>query len=357
MGLLEIQKENLRVTRSNLELARIRQRIGAAGVSEVYRWQTEIAGAEQGVVTAREARNVAKVALNRVLNRSQESRFTAEDVDLESPYFITSDPRFFTYIYSPRSYEIFIEFNVQEGLRRSPELEAFDASVAAARRALTAARRQLYIPDLVLSAQVTERVSESGAGSGRVELPIPIDLPQADDTDWSVGLFGALPLYTGGINRAAKRQAQEELYQLENERRSAAIRIEQRIRSAMHVANASYYSILLSRSAAETSLKSLELVTESYATGRVSIPELLDAQRTALEANEAASNAVYDFLIDLMELQRATNSFDFFQTKEDRDAYFDRLHLFMTERGVRPRPGFVPSYTTGSGDITTLETP
>jgi hypothetical protein len=99
------------------------------------------------------------------------------------------------------------------------------------------------------------------------------------------------------------------------------------------------------------------LVTESYATGRVSIPELLDAQRTALEANEAANNAVYDFLIDLMELQRATNSFDFFQTTEDRDAYFDRLHLFMTERGVQPRPGFVPSYTTGSGDITTMETP
>ena len=99
------------------------------------------------------------------------------------------------------------------------------------------------------------------------------------------------------------------------------------------------------------------LVTESYATGRVSIPELLDAQRTALAANEASNNAVYDFLIDLMEAQRATNSFDFFQTQEERDAYFERLHLFMTQRGVLPRPGLVPSYTAGAGTGQPRETP
>ena len=357
MGLLEIQKENLRVTRSNLELARIRNRIGAAGASEVYRWQTEIAGAEQGVVTSRERRNVAKVGLNRVLNRPQNTRFQAEDVDLESPIFVTADPRFFSYIYSPRGYEVFIEFNVDEGLGRAPELEAFDEAIAAAQRALTAAKRRFFVPDISVVADVTEILAEDGAGSSGLDLPLPIEIPQADDTNWSVGLFAGLPLYTGGTNRAVKREAIEELRRLENLRWSASDRIEQRIRSALHIANASYYSILLSRAAAENSVKSLELVTEAYATGRVSIPELLDAQNTALAANEAANNAVYNFLIDLMELQRATNSFDFFITEDERDDYFRRLHDYMTRRGVEPRPGHVPGYPLGTGETPRRETP
>jgi len=357
MGLLEIQKENLRVTRSNLELARIRNRIGAAGASEVYRWQTEIAGAEQGVVTARERRNVAKVNLNRVLNRPQNTRFQAEDVDLESPVFVTADPRFFSYIYSPRGYEIFIEFNVEDGLGRSPELAAFDDAIAAANRNLTAAKRRFFVPDVSLTADITEILAEDGAGSQGVDLPLPVEIPQPDDTKWSIGIFAGLPLYTGGVNRAAKREALEELRRLENERWATSDRIEQRIRSALHIANASYYSILLSRAAAENSVKSLDLVTEAYATGRVSIPELLDAQRTALAANEAANNAVYNFLIDLMEVQRATNSFDFFLTEAQRDEYFDRLHDYMTRRGVQPRIGMTPSYPLGTGETPRRETP
>ena len=206
-------------------------------------------------------------------------------------------------------------------------------------------------------ADVSEILAEGGAGSGGLDLPLPIEIPQPDDTSWSVGLFAGLPLYTGGTNRAVKREALEELRRLENLRWSASDRIEQRIRSALHIANASYYSILLSRAAAENSVKSLELVTEAYATGRVSIPELLDAQNTALAANEAANNAVYNVLIDLMELQRATNSFDFFITEDERDDYFRRLHDYMTRRGVEPRPGHVPGYPLGTGETPRRETP
>jgi ABC-type uncharacterized transport system substrate-binding protein len=79
-GLYEIQKENLRVTRRNLELAQIRQRIGAAGASEVYRWESAIATAEREMVILRENVNVTKVNLNRVLNRPQTTKFIPEDV-------------------------------------------------------------------------------------------------------------------------------------------------------------------------------------------------------------------------------------------------------------------------------------
>jgi outer membrane protein TolC len=337
-GLYEIQKENLRVTRRNLDLALIRQRIGAAGASEVYRWESAIATAEKEMVTLRENFNVTKVNLNRVLNRPQNTKFVPENVNHLSPVFMSGDLRTWRYIYSPRGYEVFIEFMVAAGLENSVEIAALDATIAAAHRAALAARRQLYIPDFFLSAEVRQFLAKSGAGTDSIDLPSPIEFPTVDDTDWSVGLFGTLPVYRGGANRAGRRRAQEELFELQIERNAVADRVEQRIRSALMLAGASFYSIELAQAAAEAALKSLDLVSESYVTGAVSITELLDAQAAALRASEGASNAIYDFLIDLMEVERAMSSFAFFQTEEEREAFYQSVHDFMVGRGVQPLP-------------------
>jgi outer membrane protein TolC len=293
-GWYEIQKENLRVTRRNLELAQIRQRIGAAGASEVYRWESAIATAESEMVTLRENVNVTKVNLNRVLNRPQTTKFIPEDVSHLSEAFMSGDLRTWQYVYSPRSYEIFVEFMVDAGLESSVEIKALDAAIAAAERALVATRRRLYIPDFFLSAEVRQVLTKSGAGTEPIDLPLPIEFPRVDDTDWSVGLFGALQVYAGGANRAAKRRAQEELFRLQIERNAVADRVEQRIRSALMLVGASFNSIELSQAAADAAIKSLDLVSDSYVTGAVSITELLDAQAAALRASEGASNAVYD---------------------------------------------------------------
>jgi outer membrane protein TolC/ABC-type uncharacterized transport system substrate-binding protein len=337
-GLYEIQKENLRVSRRNLELAQIRQRIGTAGISEVYRWQSAIASSEQATVISRENLNVAKVNLNRVLNRAQTTKFVTENVDHLSPIFMSGDLRTWRYIYSPRGYEIFIEFMVELGLKNSVELEALDAAIAAARRAASAARRQLYIPDFFLSAEIQRFLSRSGAGTGDVDIPLPVEFPQVDDTNWSVGVFGALPLYAGGSNRAVQRRTQEELFQLQVEREVVSDRVEQRIRSALLLGGASFYSIELAQAAADTALASLDLVTESYVSGAVTIVELLDAQAAALRASENASNAVYDFLIDFMEVERSISEFSFFRTEEERDEFYRQVHEYLTARGVQPLP-------------------
>jgi outer membrane protein TolC len=290
------------------------------------------------MVTSRENLNVTKVNLNRVLNRPLDTKFTPEEVDHLSDGFISGDVRTWQYIYSPRGYEIFIEFMVALGLENSVEIAALDAAIAAANRAAQAARRQLYIPDFFFSAEIEQLVWKSGAGTDPIDLPTPIDFPTADDTRWSVGVFGGLPLYAGGANRAGKRRAQEELFQLQIERNAVAYRVEQRIRSALLLAGASFYSIELAQAAADAAIESLKLVTESYVSGAVSIVELLDAQAAALRASEEASNAVYDFLIDLMEVDRSISSFGFHQTEEEREAFYGSVHDYMVGRGVQPLP-------------------
>ena len=62
----EIQQENLRLTRANLERARIRRVIGAASFAEEFRWEAEIARGRSASIRANSQRNVAEIALNRV---------------------------------------------------------------------------------------------------------------------------------------------------------------------------------------------------------------------------------------------------------------------------------------------------
>jgi hypothetical protein len=50
---------------------------------------------------------------------------------------------------------------------------------------------------------------------------------------------------------------------------------------------ASFNSIELSQAAADAALKSLDLVSDSYVTGAVSITELLDAQAAAFDGGRA----------------------------------------------------------------------
>lgn len=113
-------------------------------------------------------------------------------------------------------------------------------------------------------------------------------------------------------------------------------RVEERIRSSMFQAAASFPGIRLSREAAEAAKKNLELVVDQYSRGAVDIIKLLNSQNAALTATESAANAVYEFLIDLMNIQRAVGKFDYFLYEEDRAAWFDRLRSFFDKAGVAP---------------------
>jgi outer membrane protein TolC len=156
--------------------------------------------------------------------------------------------------------------------------------------------------------------------------------PTSDETDWSVGVSLTLPLFQGGERFSEQKRVFHELARLRLERAAVKERIDQRIQAAVIKTEVSFPSIQLSRDAAEASGKNLELVMDSYSRGVVSILDLLDAQNASLVTEQAAANAVYDFLIDLMEVQRAANLFDFFTSPEERESWFSRMKAFFLEK-------------------------
>jgi outer membrane protein len=321
----KIQKDNLKLTRSNLERARIRVSVGAAGPEEVYRWETVIAQSRSDVLAAESATRTAMITFNRILNRSQKDEFYVQALDPKETLYGIIDERTNDYLNDERSIGRLSDFMVLEGLAGSPELGAFDAFILAQDRALLSAGRTQYIPVFSLEAGVTETLDEGGAGSD----PPPTATASADDTDWTVGVFATYPLYAGGQITAAKRRAMKELDQLQTERAAFADRIEERILAAVQLIRTSYPSIQLSSEAAEAAGKNQDLVIDAYAEGIKSIIDLIDAQNQSLTADLRAANTAYDFLVDLASLQRAIGSFAMYEGVETRTQFLSRLEEYF----------------------------
>ena len=77
-----IQRQNLDLTRTNLELARVRRQIGVARAAEVVRWENQIANNRRTVITAFAQRKQAAIVLNRVLHRPLEEAFRTTEPEL-----------------------------------------------------------------------------------------------------------------------------------------------------------------------------------------------------------------------------------------------------------------------------------
>jgi outer membrane protein TolC len=287
------------------------------------------------VILANANRNIAEIELNRLLHRPLEEPFITLEVDILEQILFTSEEDFIKYTENQLNWDLFRDFMVGEGLAASPELAALDAAIKAQERILRSASNSFWLPTLAVQGEYSNIFSKGGAGSNsNLDLPSLFQLPELDDTNWSIGLALSCPLFKGGEKTAVRTKAQKELERLHFQREALAERIEQRIRSAFHLTGASYTSIEQAQKAAEAANRSLSVVQEAYAQGAVSILLLLDAQNAAFNTEQAAANAVYDFLIVLMESERATGRFEFFMSAEEQQMLFERMKAFFEKSGI-----------------------
>jgi outer membrane protein TolC len=321
-----LNKENLKLTQANLDRARIRLSTGVSGPDEVYRWETKYATDKFTVLEKESFTMSAMEAMNRILNRPLQELFIAEETDLSDPLLIVGDELFFSLVNNPKYFQEFRLFAVQEALTYRSELKSLDASISARDRLKTAAGREFWLPEFSVEGEVEQYFSEDGAGQ-RDEFHDGLD-----DTDWQIGVFARLPLFEGGRKSGALNRIRKEVARLKVERRASADRVAQDILSALNKTRASYPGISLSREAADAARRNLQLITDSYVQGIKSIIDLLDAQNQALTADQAAANSVYNFLIDLMGVQRAMGEFVIFLPEQERKAWRERAEVYLQQK-------------------------
>ncbi|MFP4502607.1 MAG: TolC family protein [Candidatus Hydrogenedentota bacterium] len=330
-----IQKDNLRLTRKHLELAQVRHSVGTGNPGEVYRWESELASARIDVMNASAKRAAAALDLNRILHLPQEDAFDTQEAGLDDSLLAPTRSVARNYLDNPRTFTLFRDFMVEEGLARAPELRRLDQVINAKERAQKAARRAYYMPTVGVEGEVLHDFRFSGAGSegGIIRYFLP---GTEEDTTWSIGVQASIPIYAGGARKAARIQTREEVAQLQLERVAAQEKIEERVRVAAHEARASFANIAHAEAASDAARKNLELVADAYGRGVVSVIDLLDAQNAALVAKLSAAGARFQFFMDLMELERAAARFSF---RMDEDAHADwlgRLRSYFSAQGVTP---------------------
>ena len=332
-----IARENLDVTRSNLDLARVRVSLGSASPGEVFRWDTEVAQGRQAVISANSLRNVAEIDLNRLLRRPLEEPFATQEATIDDLPLMRGTPSVRDYMGNPYSFRLFRAFMVEEGLAASTELREIDAAIDAQQRVLTSARNAYWAPTLALFGDLGYRLAQGGAGSEPV-AGLPPGTPVRDDLDWSVGVSLSLPLVAGGARPAEVGRVSREIESLRLQRAEIEQRVEQRVRAALHQAGASYANIQLARDAATAARRSFELVTDAYARGAARLVDLLDAQNVSVVSELGAANAAYDFLIDFVQVERAVGRYQVFAGEAERQAFFDRLDTYFARAtGGTPR--------------------
>ncbi|HYC30861.1 MAG TPA: TolC family protein [Gemmatimonadales bacterium] len=329
--LAQVRRSNLYQTQSNLEVARLREGVGGASRADIYRWQGEVANARRDLIAAEADVRVASLDLRRILNRPLDRPLAQEPVSLADPALLARDTTVLAWLDDPARVSKLADFLVEEAFKLSPELARAEAAIAAQDRQRVAAGRAFWLPTFTLEGGLTNEFSRGGAGATSPALPGPTTLPSAPDLGWQFRVQASIPLFTGFARQGTRAQTTIDLERLQVERQGIRLAVDQRVRSALETSASTYAAITLTRDAAEAASRNYELVSDAYSRGATSITSLIDAQSAALNASEAAANAVHDFLLDLMRVERAMGDFGALRPEEYRRSFLERLRALKEQ--------------------------
>lgn len=303
IALEQVQKSNVELTRDNLELAKSRVQIGESSRADELRWKSQIARDRQSLLSAEADRLIAESELYRVLRLSPEDPIATSDDSIQMVLNELNREENRDLYDNPLAWENFIKFQSEIAVNNAPEVQRFDYLLKAQDRQITADRRAYYIPDISFTSEFSENLHRSGAGSNLSGTGI-------HDDEWSIGVQATLPIFTSGQLKSQLSKSRNEYRQLVLQQQAQIERVQTNMRTALYNAAASHSSIRLAMDEAAAANENLELVTDSYTEGAVSITDLIDAQDAALSAKLQAAAARYQFLIDLVDVLRAESNYD-----------------------------------------------
>ena len=325
--LLNVKKENLKLTRSNLGLAKLRESVGYSRLSDVHRWENKLATDRKGFDETYSQYLQLQNKLNQILNLPQSEQYKFEELDNESSYFLIDSKQIFDYIETPNALTYYRNFSVQKGVANAYEIKQLESSLKSLQRLVVNKKRSLWVPEVALRGQVNEALSQSGDG-GQL-------LVGKDDTSWNTALMISWNLAQGGAKFADLSKAELEYGRLLTEKVNAEKNIELNIRSSLHKLMASHLGIANSRKAFAAAKKNLNLVQDAYVKGAVSVLDLIDAQHVANISKEGVAGSKYEFLLDFIAYQRAIGRFFFLMPEEQQKQWLQQYITYKNDMAYK----------------------
>ncbi len=320
-SVVRTRRNNLELVRKNYEVAEYRRKVGYAGAADVYRLDSELATAASHLIAAQSSLQQSRIELNDFLLRPLDEEFSLQEDKLEDDLLRRyGSNEIHDAVNNPKDLERLTRFLVLEAQKGVPELKQLRQSLAAQERLLESSRRKRWMPTLNLNAGVKENLDRGGEGA---------DQPWPDDTSWNVNLNVNWELYSGGGIGSEARKSRIERDRLRKQLQQGGRSVEKRLRNALLDLYVQEADLELAEKP-RSRLRKLWSGSGFLPAGASTITDLLDAQNSALAAEQAAETSVYDFYLALLEVEHSMGNFSLTSSVEQQDAFYQRLKQYMS---------------------------
>ncbi len=326
-SIAELQNNNIKAINQNLSIATNKEKVGYSGVSDVYRWNTELNLAKSDLYETNAQLKAAGYSLNESLNRPIGEPFSIQDS--ENIENLTSEVNGFLFSLIPNEAALIqlSDFLVAEAFNNLPEIKQINLALSAQQRLLKSNKRAFYIPTLGFGANYEYPIETVNPGE---PPPIPGFEPTINPS-WNAAMNLSFPVFSGASRKLEKEKTQVGMFQLEDQRRELKNLLELQIRSNVQLVNASVNNMRLTEKAAEEAGKNVKIVQDFYRSGQVDIITLVDAQNSLLGSQINATNAQYQFIINYFALQRSFGYYFLIDTQENRSDFIQRFSNFKSQ--------------------------
>lgn len=322
---LQITSRNLGVTKRSLQLARQNFESGQTGKSDVLQFTSQLAGNTQTLVEAVNLLEQSFFGLNQLLNQPINRKIDVEDAELGKGVFEKYQyDQFREFLDNPSLKEPFVAFIVNEAKANAPELQSLDFNLSAVNRSMKLATNGRFLPTLALQGQYNTNISKSGTGS-----TVPAGFSDLPITNYSVGLNISVPLFQRNQRNINKQTALIQKDQLMINKENLALNLERNVNTTILELINQIANIELSKVSEEAAKESLELTQEAYSTGAVNWNQLIDAQENYLTAQQSNATAIYNYLLQSLQLERYIGYYFILHTDEENEAFRQRFFTYL----------------------------
>jgi outer membrane protein len=355
-ALLAVATETLQNAQDRLLETERKLAAGVVAPFDVLRAQTDVANAQQQVITANTGISLALATLNNTLGLDINAPIsitatgaveTPPGVDPPSAFVpptapenipegndaspVETTPRQPAVVQPPAvvtdPIKLGTDFNgvVQEAVGLRPEILEGDANIAAARKGIQLARRSL-LPTVGVTSGYNYAPNAGGFS------------PQT--TFGQAGFSVNFPLFDGGVARAREREARADVSTAETNRRQSVDLVVLEVRQA-------YLNLLQARDRVAVANRALAQAREAYRLARVRFEagvsqaqgvspllELSDAQNALTQAENNQVNALYDYNNNRSRLDKAIGRYAFVANGPGYPAPPSAKTLGKTGKGV-----------------------
>lgn len=281
---LAIQASNYNLLRETLNVAKINYNVGAGGLQDVYRLQSNVAGALSDISSVKGEIRSQEIYLNNLLNYPEENTYTYETLDELAPYFLLSENLGKNFTFGSSKSKKIEKFLVDGALTNSNSLKQLDNTIKSKERELLSNERERYIPTITASGNYYKNnvVTPWGKNSNG-------DFP---DEYWQAGINVSLPLISGGEIYYNNQAIKSELKALEFNKVSSQNQLAQEVLQTYTNLLTNFVQSYTTKISSDVAKKNLAIVTNLYTEGTTTLTDFLSAQNNTLiqELNHVIEN-------------------------------------------------------------------